>query len=310
MKGRGYAGNGMGIAAGYLDNEFKAIGLKPLNSRGYLQPFSYPVNIFPGKMNVILNGKTLRPGRDYLISPESRGVKGSGRFIQADSNVYVNRDHAVIVTFRDKLTWSVADKLEDYTAIIVKNGVIDEPKSFSAIIDQQFDSAFKAANVIGYVPGTSRPDSFIVITAHYDHLGMMGEKTLFPGANDNASGVALLLALAKQYAKNPAPYSVAFMAFAGEEAGLRGSEFYTNNPLVPLSSISFLLNTDLAGTGEDGITVVNATEFPEAFKLMQQINDRHQYLKEIRSRGKAANSDHYFFSEKVFRHFSFIHSGA
>jgi aminopeptidase YwaD len=138
----------------------------------------------------------------------------------------------------------------------------------------------------------------IVITAHYDHLGGMGNNTYFPGANDNASGVALMLRLAKFYAANPQKYSLVFIAFSGEEAGLLGSKYFTEHPLVDLKKIRFLINTDLAGTGEEGITVVNATQYKKEFALLNQINEEFRYLVKINSRGKAANSDHYWFSEK------------
>jgi Zn-dependent M28 family amino/carboxypeptidase len=126
----------------------------------------------------------------------------------------------------------------------------------------------------------------------------MGKDTYFPGANDNASGVSLLLNLAHYYASHPQPYSIAFICFAGEEAGILGSKYFTNNPLVSLKNIRFLINTDLAGTGEEGITVVNATEFPKEFAMMKEANINPVLLTAINSRGKAANSDHYFFTEK------------
>ena len=153
------------------------------------------------------------------------------------------------------------------------------------------------------------PDSFIFITAHYDHLGGMGLNTFFPGANDNASGVSLLLNLARYYSMSPQRYSIGFICFAGEEAGLVGSKFYTEYPLRPLDNIRFLLNTDLAGTGEEGITVVNATEFPEAFSLLKGINDEYKLLPAVKERGKAANSDHYYFSEKGVPAFFFYTMG-
>ena len=126
----------------------------------------------------------------------------------------------------------------------------------------------------------------------------MGKDTYFPGANDNASGVSLLMNLAHYYAKHPQKYSIGFICFAGEEAGLIGSKYFTENPLVPLKSIRFLLNTDLAGTGEEGIMVVNATEFPKEFEMMTKINDDNKLLAAVKPRGKAAISDHYFFTEK------------
>ncbi|MFD1258415.1 M28 family metallopeptidase [Mucilaginibacter terrae] len=137
-----------------------------------------------------------------------------------------------------------------------------------------------------------------MFTAHYDHLGGMGSSTYFPGANDNASGISMLLGLAKYYAAHPQPYTMAFICFAGEEAGILGSKYFTDHLLVPLNSIRFLINTDLAGTGNEGITVVNATLHAKEFELLKQVNAKGNYLVKVNSRGKAANSDHYWFTEK------------
>jgi len=148
------------------------------------------------------------------------------------------------------------------------------------------------------VKGTTKPDSVILITAHYDHLGGMGKDTYFPGANDNGSGVSFLLSLAKYYAANPQKYSIAFICFAGEEAGILGSKYFTENPLIPLQQIRFMFNVDMVGTGETGATVVNATQYPKEFAILNQVNDAGKLLVKINPRGKAANSDHYFFTEK------------
>jgi aminopeptidase YwaD len=158
-------------------------------------------------------------------------------------------------------------------------------------------------NVIGYVQGTAEPDSFLVVSAHYDHLGVMGKNVYFPGANDNASGISMLLELAKYFVKNPPKYSVAFMAFGAEEAGLIGSHHYVKYPLFPLERIKFLFNLDLVGTGDEGATVVNGTIFKKEFELLTQINQDRKYLPQIQVRGFAANSDHYFFTEWGVRSF-------
>ena len=152
---------------------------------------------------------------------------------------------------------------------------------------------------MGIIEGSLKKDSFIVVTAHYDHLGGMGKKTFFPGANDNASGVSMLLNLAQHFSKpeNKSSYSLVFIAFAGEEAGLIGSEYYVNHPLFPLAQIKFLINLDLLGTGDDGIMVVNATEYKQPFEKLKSINDQKKYVAKIGERGKAKNSDHYYFSE-------------
>lgn len=159
---------------------------------------------------------------------------------------------------------------------------------------------YTSQNVIGYVPGSQYPDSFIVFTAHYDHLGHFGKAAYFPGANDNASGVAMLLNLAKYYG-DPAHRprcSVVFIAFGAEEVGLIGSRVFAESPLFPLSRIRFLVNMDILGTGDEGVTVVNATLFRREFSELQRLNADSSYLPQVKSRGKASISDHHFFTEK------------
>jgi Zn-dependent M28 family amino/carboxypeptidase len=107
-----------------------------------------------------------------------------------------------------------------------------------------------------------------------------------------------MLNLAKHYSQNPPEYSVVFMAFGGEELGILGSKYFTENPLIPLDSIQFMINTDIVGTGSEGITLVNGKVHKNAFELINQINEAHGYFPKIKARGKAANSDHHFFSEK------------
>lgn len=175
-------------------------------------------------------------------------------------------------------------------------------KDISAIdiaVGAKFLKNYTSQNVIGYVKGSVYPDSFIVFTAHYDHLGQMGPKVYFPGANDNASGVAMLLSMARYYAKaeNKPRCSVVFIAFGGEEVRLLGSEYFTKHPLFPIKSIRFLINMDILGTGDEGIMVVNATVFDKEFKKMQSLNESGKYLPAVKPRGKAAISDHYFFTE-------------
>lgn len=298
--GRGYTKGGMTKAADYISTELKKAGVKPMAGKDFKQYFSYPVNTFPGKMQVTVNGKILVPGKDFIIDPASSGQKGQNIHpIQTDSITFIARDQKLLLSIQNKLTWSVAQKAEDYTVLqLDKKSVTGNPETVDINIENTFVNEFKTANICGIIKGNKMPDSLLLVTAHYDHLGGMGAETYFPGANDNASGISLLLSLAKFYGQNPPPYSIGFICFAGEEAGLLGSAYFTEHPLVPLNKIKFLINVDMVGTGEKGITVVNATLHAKEFALLNQINDQNKYLPKINSRGKAANSDHYYFSEK------------
>lgn len=308
--GRGYTNEGMHKAQNFISAQFKQEGLLPLDGKDYLQNFSYPVNTFPGKMDVSVNGIKLEGGKDFIIAPESRSLTASGTLTQQDSIHFVDPVNRIVIKLENKLTWDVSPSVADYTGIIINETRFKAlPVQISVNIENVLNKKFAAANICGYVKGTVAPDSFIFITAHYDHLGGMGSSIYFPGANDNASGTSVLLSLVHYYVAHPQPFSIGFISFAGEEPGLLGSKYFTMHPLVPLKNIRFLLNLDLEGTGEEGITVVNATEFAREFAYMQEINNKGHYLAAVNARGKAANSDHYFFTEKGVPSFFFYTLG-
>jgi hypothetical protein len=205
----------------------------------------------------------------------------------------------IIMVDEGKLIWSLSQNVINYVLIEVRSEAWnDSTKQIYVNIEQQFKPKHKSNNVIGYIKGTQHADSFIVFTAHYDHLGRMGQNAVFNGANDNASGTAMMMDLIRYYKKNPSKYSIAFMAFTGEEVGLLGSKYYVNHPLFPYQKIKCLINLDLMGFGEDGITIVNSEDYPDDLKLFREINEKEKLLPTINKRSNAKNSDHYPFTEK------------
>ncbi|HRO41974.1 MAG TPA: M28 family peptidase [Flavipsychrobacter sp.] len=203
-----------------------------------------------------------------------------------------------IVPQHGKLTWTVATDTIAASVYYVEDTVMPKRmRKVAAHLENKFVPSFKSKNVLGFVPGTEKPDSFVVFTAHFDHLGKMGTAT-FPGAHDNASGTAVMLYMANYFARNPQKYSIAFMAFSGEEAGLIGSKYYVNNPVFPINNIRFVINLDMTGDATNGITVVNALEQKKAFGLLNEINEKSSYVPKINERDQSRNSDHYHFSEK------------
>ena len=302
LLGRGYVNDGVNKAATYISKELKAIGLSKFG-KSYSQNYSFPVNTFPGTMSVVLDGKLLVAGKHYLIYPSAKTIKAGCQLFKTDSVTYEANDGRrpvpIKIKLKKKLTYTVATETSDNTTIeLLKDSFPNELKNIDLVFENKFIPNFKCQNLCGYIKGTQQPDSFIAFTAHYDHLGAMGKGAYFPGANDNASGVSVLLNLAKYYKEHPSKYSMAFIFFSGEEAGLLGSKHYSEHPIFPLSKIKFLTNLDLLGTGDDGIMVVNASVFKDQFEKLNQINIEKNYLKQIKQRGKAANSDHYWFTEK------------
>jgi hypothetical protein len=302
LLGRGYVNNGVNKAAAFISKELKTIGVLKFG-KTYSQKYEFPVNTFPGTMSVEVDGKLIVAGKHYLIEPSTKSLKMRFQLLKKDSATYDaitdKQPYNLTVKLKKKLTYSVATELSNNTVIeLLKDSFPNDIKTIDVIFENKFIPNFKSQNLVGYIKGTQQPDSFIVFTAHYDHLGAMGKAAYFPGANDNASGVSVLLNLAKYYKKNPSKYSIAFIFFSGEEAGLLGSKYYSEHPIFPLSKIKFLTNLDLLGTGDNGIMVVNATVFKEQFENLNQINSDKNYVKQIKQRGKAANSDHYWFTEK------------
>ena len=120
----------------------------------------------------------------------------------------------------------------------------------------------QSQNVIGVLPGTDPvlKDEYVVLTAHYDHVGtgrdgggmFTPQDSIFNGARDNAFGTVSLLAAAKAYSQAPTKRSVVILAVTGEEIGLLGSQYYAEHPLIPLEKTIFNLNTDGAGYNDTG----------------------------------------------------------
>lgn len=201
-----------------------------------------------------------------------------------------------IVLVDDKFTWGMSRDQGAFPIIhVLKDLISYKNKKITLDIQAKLKKDVITQNVIGYVKGIEEPDSFVVFSAHYDHLGMFGPDAIFAGANDNASGTAMILNLAKHYAANPPKYSVLFIAFGAEEVGLLGSKHYVEHPYFSLSKIKLLLNLDIMGTGDDGIKIVNGSVYRDVLERFRKINEEKLYLKQVYSRGEAANSDHYWF---------------
>lgn len=126
-----------------------------------------------------------------------------------------------------------------------------------------------ARNVAGYVRGTAHPDDFIVVSAHFDHLGVIGG-TLYPGADDNASGTAALLDVARWVAAHPLQHSVAFVAFDAEELGLAGSRAFVEGFPMPREHLRLNLNIDMIGRSDDGRLFVAGPRYtPALFPVVE-----------------------------------------
>lgn len=133
----------------------------------------------------------------------------------------------------------------------------------------------RAANVIGFVAG-SKTDKLIVVTAHYDHIGKDGEN-IFHGADDNASGVAALLAFAEYFSINRPQHSMLFAAVDAEELGIQGAGAFVEDFPFPLSQVVLNINMDMISRNTDGeMWAVGTYHYPHLKPIIQRVAEGRQ----------------------------------
>jgi len=336
--GRGYVLNGGGLAADWLEARFRRIGLQPLKGGYTepftFDVNTFPDSVrmavdgrtlVPGT-DFIVDPASGRSEGSFdvahlsladLTSPERRrvtlsAITGMALMLHfppttnADSLRFYARLEDEVVNYgpvlrrtTGKLTWGVARHALPHALLDVRAELLPDTTSRVTLrVRNTFVRGHQARNVWGVAPAKGKSKDWLLITAHYDHLGRMGPDVLFPGANDNASGVAMLLTLAEWFKAHPAKVNILFVAFAGEEAGLVGSEWFAVDRPMDMAAIKLVLNLDLNGTGEEGITVVNAVEQKAVFDQLLAINTKGQRLAQVKPRGAACNSDHCSFTKR------------
>ncbi len=159
------------------------------------------------------------------------------------------------------------------------------------------EGGISGVNVVGAIEGQIT-NQYLVISAHFDHLGKQGDQ-IFSGADDNASGVSAMLAVASHFKKNKPRYSLLFLAFDSEEFGVRGSKAFVKDPSIPLNQIRLVINMDMVSQNSDNQLYVLGTQ--NNSKLLNILNEvRKSTLVEILF-GKLqweSQSDHYSFFVK------------
>lgn len=166
-------------------------------------------------------------------------------------------------------------------------------------------------NVIGMVEGSDRKDEYVIVGAHYDHLGkgkvsllngrMGGTKTddLYNGADDNASGTSGVLELAQAFGHLHPSRSIIFMTFSGEEKGLLGSYHYTAHPIKPLKQTVAMINMDMIGRNPDkAVQILGAQTSPQLEAIAKQATEETGLKYTFPVGGVFGGSDHYPFYQK------------
>ncbi len=334
FQGRGYAKDGANMAGDYLVEEFKKAGADEV----VRQPFKIDINTFCGKMDMWADGKKLTPGVDFTMREYSPGVHGEFPVYHVDTlnfdvekmysdlakpeyaNCMVVCDFWFMYNHHDAFaplhkkdatnagfiqTWAspikffkaYGSRVMGKPIVWVTPEAIKGVKNVKLDIDNEFLKDYELFNVIAKVNG-KKHDSCYVFTAHYDHLGNLGEKVYYAGANDNASGTATIVTLAEYYAQNKPEFDMYFIAFSGEDSGLNGSLYYVDNPTVSLKQIKYLFNIDMIGDNNPVQYCEVSDEGVRGFALLEKINGENNYFEALHRGELAANSDHYPFAEQ------------
>ena len=172
--------------------------------------------------------------------------KPAGTASETENLITVNHALASIILGNqfDSLLKNAADlKPLNEVAIKIKN------KTTFNFIEEKVPKF--STNVAGFIEGTDKKDEYVILTGHYDHLGKRGD-VIYYGADDDGSGTSSVLEMAKAFGKakaegNGPRRTIVFMTVSGEEKGLLGSQYYSENPLFPLDKTSVNLNTDMVG---------------------------------------------------------------
>ena len=129
-------------------------------------------------------------------------------------------------------------------------------------------------NILGVIKGTTEADTYIVISAHYDHLGIRNGQ-IYNGADDDASGISALFAFAEYFQKHPPKHSVILAAFDAEEKGLVGSYYFVDNPIIKKEQIKLNINMDMISRSKKKeLYVVGPQHYP-SYKSLIKATENH-----------------------------------
>ncbi|MEL6135399.1 MAG: M28 family peptidase, partial [Bacteroidota bacterium] len=173
----------------------------------------------------------------------------SGEKIQGPTGIYISETSAQNFLSNKKMDMAAIQAALNTSAELPKLKL--KKKKFEMESDVEMTSK-EASNVLGVLEGTDLKDEYVVITGHYDHVGVDKEGIVYNGADDDGSGTTAVLEIAEAFAKaaeagNRPRRSIIFMTVSGEEKGLLGSEYYTDNPIYPLEQTVTNLNIDMIG---------------------------------------------------------------
>ncbi len=307
LEGRATPSRGLDLAAEFIASRFRAAGLEPAGDDGYFQTAALTIreqNPSGFEMTVAAGGRAIKvPAAessiltDKAISLENVPVIAADHEISADQAagkviLWTGRGHrpnlpgsAVLVLFaasvfdpETRSSRAFFNTLASADAIALIKGAKDARMSLR--VEASLEHSAKVRNVAGILRGSDPAlrDTYVMLTAHYDHVGMRetGEDRIYNGANDDGSGTVSVIEIANALAAmNPRPKrSILFVTFFGEEIGLVGSRYYGRHPLEPLAKTVADLNLEQVGRTDDsegpqqGTATLTGFDFSDVTKVL------------------------------------------
>ncbi len=256
--------------------------------------------------------KTVEDNRRNLIMPNLQLGDKKNEAIPYANNAYISTNVAKhLIGSNEKKIIKAREKIakgKPEHVILPTDFIINMAKSMNVLKDN---------NILGQVMGKSKSNEYIVISAHYDHLGTRGDE-IFNGADDNASGSSVVMELARAfqqaaYEGNRPERTIVFAWFTGEEKGLLGSHYYTSNPILPLENTVANINIDMVGRidskyeeNPNYIYIIGSDRLStELHQINEDVNQKYTqmtldygYNAEEDPNKFYYRSDHYNFAEK------------
>lgn len=272
MEGRASFTPGIERAANFIATEFRKIGLKPYSEDNYRQTF-HVTRISPATWEVELDGVQIPEGH-VIISSNSPGVnwnsdpgvsvthiKAGDDFAQRFREVSTGGNDAIVVVdtsfsslfnrYRGFLMQGRVSQQSDpanHTPAIVYVLADGVPKSFRVSFTNTIEE-LPLFNMVGVLPGKSRPNEYVIFSSHFDHIGIIepvGQDSIANGADDDASGVSAVISLANYYKKrNDNERTLLFVAFTAEEIGLIGSKYFSQQ--LDADEVMAMINIEMIG---------------------------------------------------------------
>lgn len=291
MQGRAAFTPGAEKAASFIESEFKKIGLKALSTeKGYRQPF-FMNRVIPQSVKAVIGGDLIDP-EDVLVISDQASVQWNNNSdvevlsITAGESFFA-RYRQIVASGKHSLVFvdeALRDAFNRLQAHVVKGRVVEDLEGGAAVfvLGHEENKSFQVNflnrieemplfNVVAMIPGKSKPQEYVIFSGHYDHIGIIEPvdgDSIANGADDDASGVTAVLALAKYYKKlNNNERTLIFVAFTAEEMGGFGSRYFSRKlspeAVVAMFNIEMIGKVSKFGNNSAFITGYEKSDFGE-----------------------------------------------